>query len=324
MRRRLLLHQTLLATTLAAACFPALGQKAYPDKPVRVIVSFPAGSSPDIVARFLVQKLAERLGQPFVVENRAGAGGALGAEVVARAAPDGYTIFLMANSIVAMNQFIYKKLSYDPEKDFEPVTVLADVPYVLLANKAFSAKSLSELIAQAKAEPGKINYASAGVGGAGHVIMELLSSLAGVQLTHIPYKSGALVDVIGGQVPLILQPTTTAIEQIKAGTVIGLGITSEKRLAQLPDVPAINEVIPAFRSADGWQGIMVPRTTPASVIEKLNHAFAAILAMPETVDRFAQLGIVPRATTPSEMNEIIAAEVVRWRKVIQDAKIEAN
>ncbi len=316
-----------LAALLAlAGSLPAAAQQpsAYPNKPVRVIVPFPAGTSPDIVGRFLVQKLAERMGQPFIVDNRAGAGGALGAEAVAKAPPDGYTIFLMANSIVAMNQFIYKKLSYDPEKDFDPVTLLADVPYVLLANKDFSARTLPALIAAAKAEPGKINYASAGVGGAGHVIMELLSSLADIRLTHVPYKSGGLVDVIAGVVPLMLQPTTTAIEQIKAGTVIGLGITSEKPLAQLPNVPPIHEAVPAFKSADGWQGIMVPRGTPPAVINRLNRELTAILALPETTERFTQLGIVAHATTPEKMNEIIAAEVVRWRKVIADAKIEAN
>jgi tripartite-type tricarboxylate transporter receptor subunit TctC len=305
-----------LATPLTAAA-----QGAYPNKPIRIVVPFPAGTSPDIVARFLAIKLGERLGQPLPVDNRAGAGGVLGAEAVAKAAPDGYTLFFMANSIVTMNQFIYKKLPYDPARDFASVSIIANVPYVLLANKDFSAKTLKDLIAMAKAQPGKVNYASYGVGGAGHVIMELLTSMAGVQLTHIPYKTNALVDVIGGQVPLILQPTTTAIEQSKKGTVIPLGSTGEKRLALLPNVPTIAEVVPGF-AADGWQGMMAPAGTPPAIINRLNQEIIAVLALPETAERFAGLGIEAWPSTPKQMDTVIAADVLKWGTVIRNAKIE--
>jgi len=314
------------AAFLALAACPAwmpvaLAQGAYPNKPVRIIVPFPAGTSPDIVARYLGVKLGERLGQSMPVDNRAGAGGVLGAEAVAKAPPDGYTLFFMANSIVTMNQFTYKKLPYDPVKDFAAVSIIANVPYVLLANKDFSAKSLKDLIAMAKAQPGKVNYASYGVGGAGHVIMELLSSMAGVQLTHIPYKTNALVDVIGGQVPLILQPTTTAIEQSRKGAVIPLGSTGEKRLALLPNVPTIAEVVPGF-AADGWQGMMAPAGTPPAIITRLNAEIAAVLALPETAERFAGLGIEAWPSSPKQMETVIAADIVKWGRVIREARIE--
>ncbi|MDX3906268.1 MAG: tripartite tricarboxylate transporter substrate binding protein [Pigmentiphaga sp.] len=320
MRRTAAHLWTAVAMVMACATGQAGAADAYPSKPVRVIVPFPAGSSPDIVARYLAGKLAERMGQPFVVDNRAGAGGMLGAEAVAKAPPDGHTMFFMVNSIVTMNQFIYKKLPYDPVKDFAPVSIVAAVPYVLIANKDFPHRTLAQLIAAARAKPASIDYASMGVGGAGHVIMELMTSLAGVRLTHVPYKSGALVDVIGGQVPLIFQPTTTAIEQVKAGTVIPLGTTGTKRLPALPDTPAIAEVVPGFE-ADGWQGVEVPAGTPAPIIARLNKEIAAVLALPETKTRFDALGIQARSTSPAEMAGVIAADIDKWGGVIRRAKI---
>ena len=321
---RLAALATLAALGGAALLQPAAAQTpAYPSKPVKVIVPFPAGSSPDVVARLLSQKLTERMGQPFVVDNRAGAAGLLAAEAVAKSPADGYTLFFLVNSVVAMNQFIYKKLPYDPVKDFAPVSLVSAVPYVLIANKDFSAQTLAALVETAKTQPGKINYASMGVGGAGHVIMELMTSLADIKLTHIPYKSGALVDVIGGQVPLIFQPTTTALEQIKKGNVIGLGVTSEKRLALLPNVPSIREVVPGYL-ADGWQGMMAPAQTPAPIIDRLNREIAAVLAQPDTVERFRTLGIEAWATSPKKMEEVIASDITKRGGVIKKANIEAQ
>jgi tripartite-type tricarboxylate transporter receptor subunit TctC len=316
------LGAALALSTALTAAGPAAAQ-AWPSRPVKVIVPFPAGTSPDIVARHMTQKLNERTGQPFVVENRAGAGGAIGAEAAARAAPDGYTVFFMVNSIVTMNQFIYKKLPYDPVKDFAPVAMVAGVPYVLLAHKDFRAKTLQELIAAAKAKPGSIDYASAGIGGAGHIIMELMSSLAGIQLTHIPFKADGLNAVIGGQVPLMLQPTTTAVAQVRSGALIALGTTGTKRLPMLPDTPTIAEIVPGF-AADGWQGVMVPAGTPPAVITRLNREINAILALPETAERFAGLGIQPWTSTPEQMQAQISGDIVKWGKVIREARIEAQ
>ncbi|MES2185102.1 MAG: tripartite tricarboxylate transporter substrate binding protein [Pseudomonadota bacterium] len=326
LRLRLLAPLALAAAALGGgllAPLPVQAQAAYPSRPVKVIVPFPAGTSPDIVARLLSQKLQDQLGQAFVVDNRAGAGGSIGAEAVARAAPDGYTLFFTVNSIVAMNQFIYKKLPYDPVKDFAPVAMVAAVPYVLLAHKDFPAKTLKDLIALAKSKPRGIDYASMGVGGAGHIIMELMDTEAGIQMTHIPFKADGLAAVIGGQVPLIFQPTTTAVAQIKTGGVIGLGTTSPQRLAVLPDVPSIAEVLPGFL-ADGWQGVMAPAGVPAAIVDKLNKAIAGILAAPDTTERFSALGIVAWQSTPQQMQDTVAADIAKWGKVIKDARIEAQ
>ena len=318
---RALLGVTLVF--LGLAWQSARAAETYPAKPVRAIVPWWAGSSPDVVARYLASKLADRMGQAFVVDNRAGAGGMLGAELVAKAAPDGYTVFFMVNSIVAMNQFIYEKMAYDPVKDFAPVSMVAAVPYVLLANKDFKARTLAELIRAAKAKPTAIDYASSGVGGARHIIIELMSSLAGIQLTHVPYKTGALVDVIGGQVPLTLEPATTALEHIKAGTVIPLGTTGKRRLPALPNVPTIAEVVPGFE-ADGWQGVEVPARTPPQIIDRLNREITAVLALPETAGRFETLGLQAWPSTASEMESIIAADIAKWGRVIRNAGIKAN
>lgn len=312
-----------LALFTLAIAGSAFAQAAYPTKPVTMVVPFAAGTSPDIVARYLSQKLTDRMGQQFIVENRAGAGGMIGAEAVAKARPDGYTTFFMVNSIVTMNQFIYKKLSYDPAKDFAPVSLVAAVPYVLIAHKDFKARTLRELIDMAKAHPGKIDYASMGIGGAGHVLIELFASMAGIHLTHIPYKSNALIDVIGGQVPLISQPTTTALSLIKDGSVIGLATTAPSRLPQLPDVPSIAELVPGYE-ADGWQGMMVPAGTPAAVIDRLNKELGAVLALPETQERFESLGIRAIPSTPQRMKEVIDSDARKWGKVIRDAGVEAQ
>lgn len=297
--------------------------QAYPSKPVEMIVPFAAGSSPDVVARHLSRALSDRMGQQFIVQNRAGAGGAIAADSVVRAPADGHTLFFMVNSVVTMNQFIFKKLNYDAARDFTPVTTVAEVPYVLIAHKDFPHKNLKDVLAFAKSNPNKIDYASAGVGGAGHIIMELMTSMSGVKLNHIPYgKSNPMMDVLAGQVPLIFQPTTTALSQIERGTVFGLGVTGQ-RLPSLPDVPAISEFVPGY-NADGWQGVIVRSGTPDEIVQRLNKEIRDIISTPEMKETFSKLGITPSGSSSAELKERIAAETVKWGKVIRDAGIEAN
>ena len=316
--RRLLMA---LFLTLSCTNTTTWAQTDWPSKPVRVIVPFPSGTSPDIVGRLIAQKLSERFGQQFVIENRAGAAGMLGTEQAAKAPADGYTILLTVNSIMAMNQFIYKKLPYDPVKDFQPISLLAGVSYALIANKNFPHKTLPDLFMYARNNPKILNYASMGQGGAGHVIIELMALQAKIEMTHIPYKSGALVDVISGQVPIILQPTTNALEHIRKGSVFALGVTHPKRLSVLPDVPSISEFLPGF-TGDGWQGIVVPATTPLPIVDLLQKELHKILAMPDIQAKFSNLGIEPWPTTPRQMEEIINQEIAKWGPVIRHAKIE--
>jgi len=297
--------------------------ETYPARPVRVIVPFPAGTSTDTVARYLASKLADRMGQAFVADNRSGAAGMLAAEAVAKAAPDGYTVFYVVNSIVSMNQFMYEKMPYDPVKDLAPVSMAVAIPLVLIANKDFKARTLAELISEAKAKPTAINYASNGIGSSLHVMMELMSSLAGIQLTHVPYKTTGLIEVIGGQVPLSFQAVTIVLDHIKAGTVIPLGTTGKRRLPALPNVPTIAEVVPGFEG-DIWGGVQVPAGTPPQIIDRLNREITAVLALPETAKRFETLGLQTWPSTPSEMESIIAADIAKWGRVIRNAGIKAN
>ncbi len=311
----------LLLAFFLAAHVPV--QAAYPDHPVKVIVPFPAGTATDTVARYLFQKLQERIGQPFVIDNRAGAAGSIGAAAAARATPDGYTLFFTVNSVVTINQFIYPKLAYDPMKSFVPVSLVAAVPYVLVANKDAPYKNLQELISAAKAKPESVDYATLGVGTAPHVIMELMGSLAGIQLRHIPYKREGLTAVIGGQVPLILQPTTTVLPLIREGALVALGTTSAKRLTALPDVPAISEVVPKF-AGDGWLGLQVPTGTPAAVVQRLNQEVRAVLSLPETAERFGSFGIEAWPSTPEQMRQTIEADSEKWSRVIREKQIAAQ
>ncbi len=317
------LTKRVLGALLVGACLvhagmaTAFAQARYPEKPVKVIVPFGPGTSPDIVARYISQKLSDRMGAPFVVENRVGAGGSMGAEAAARSAADGYSLLFVANSIVTINQFVYKNINYKPEADFAPVALVASVPYIMVANKNFQAKTLADLIRMAKENPKKIDYASNGVGGGPHVVMELFARSAGIQLTHIPYKGTALADVLGGQVPLMIQAPTTVIDQVKAGHLIALATTRPQRLEEFPDAPSISEVVPGF-SADGWLGFLAPSGTPGAIIEQLNREIRAVLALPETTSQFKGLGIQAMPSSPAEMKAVIAQDSRKWGQVIKD------
>jgi len=324
--RRTLL--TLAAATALAAAGPALAQTQtqtfpIPGKPLRIVVPFPAGGQTDIQARLLAAKLQTSLGTTVLVDNKPGASSILGTMEVVRAPADGHTLLYTISVTAAQNPHLFSKLPYDPFKDLTPVMFAARSTTVLTVPAASPFNSVTDIVKFAKANPGKLNYASFSLGSTSDLVAELLQQATGTQMTHIPFKAGGLAAVIGGQVPLMLQPTTTALAQVQKGTLIALGTTSTKRLSMLPDVPSIDEIIPGF-SADGWQGLMVPAGTPSPVVERLNRGIAAILAMAETTERFASLGIEPWPSSPQQMGAVIEQDTAKWGKVIRNARIEAQ
>ena len=311
----------LCALFLCGASFA----QEYPSKPVRFIVPYAPGGSSDILARTLGQKLAESLGQQFVVDNRPGAGSMVGTDAAAKSAPDGYTIIL-SDMPHAINPSIHAKVPYDPVADFSPVTVIGVSPMFLFANTAFEAKSLRELIALAKAQPGKYAIASGGNGATTHLVAELLQANVGIKLNHIPYKGAgpAIADVAAGQVPITFTSMATAAAVHKAGRVRVLAVTSPKRLAGFPDVPTFVESgLPAL-TFEHWWGVMAPARTPPAVVAKLNAEFIKALAAPDVRERFAALAVEPRTSTPEEFRALIQADLGRWAKVVRDAGIKAE
>ncbi len=314
---------TLAASAAALPALPRLVRAAdYPTRPVHLIVGFPPGSGPDIVARLAAQALSPRIGQEVVVDNRPGAAGNIAAEVAAKAAPDGYTLFL-AVSANAINASIYKSLNVDFARDLPPVGMLVLAPFVIAVNPSFAAKSLGDLIALAKQSPGTINMATSGVGSGSHVAGELFQMMTGTKLTHVPYRGNYVPDLLGGQVPLAVSPIPQVVEFIKDGRLRGLGVTGTARAPMLPDVPAIGEVVPGY-DASGWYGICAPNGTPADIIAKLNAAIGEGLKDPTIRDRLVALGSEPRPMTPQEFGTFIASEIEKGRKVVEFAGIKAQ
>src|SRR5436190_10675433 len=294
----------------------------YPNKPVRFIVPYAPGGSSDILARTLGQKLAESMGQPFVIDNRPGAGSMVGTEVVAKSPADGYTIILsdMPHSI---NPSINPKVPYDPVKDFSPVSVIGVSPMFLFVHPAFEAKNVKELIALAKAQPGKLAIASGGNGATTHLVAELLQASAGIKLTHVPYKGAgpAIADVAAGQVPITFTSMATAASLVKAGRLRVLGVTSSKRLAAFPEVPTFEENGLTGLTFEHWWGVMAPARTPPAVVARLHGEIVKALAAPDVRERFAALAVEPRSNSPEEFRALIQSDLVRWAKVVRDAGI---
>ena len=321
------MHRLRIALLALAMCVvPALAAaQAYPSKPVRIVVPFVAGGATDVVARLLAQKLTEAWGQSVVVENRSGAGGNIGADVVAKSPPDGYTLLMTSGSIVTANPYIYKSMPFDPAKDLVAITNVASGPQVIVVNTSVPAKDLGQLIAMAKAAPGKVNYGSAGVGTQTHLAFENFLYSAGADMTHVPYKGEAAVinDLMGGQIQAATPNLGAAMAYIKEGKLRALAVTSRERSPQLPDVPAASEMLPGFENA-GWFGLMAPAGTPREILDKIYRDSARILNSDEFRARLAQQGMAPVANAPADFAAAIRDESARWAKVVKERGIAQN
>jgi tripartite-type tricarboxylate transporter receptor subunit TctC len=295
---------------------------AYPVKAVRIVVPSSPGGGTDILARVLAQKMAESLGQQFVVENRPGAGQVIGIEAVARATPDGYAL-LMAASAIVINEVLYAKPPYDTLRDFAPVTQVVSLPNILVVHPALPVKSVRELIALAKTRPAQLNYSSAGSGTSPHLSMELFRLMADITLTHIPYKGSgpATVDLVAGQVQLSMPNVLTALPQIKGDKLRGLGVTSSKRATGLPDIPSIAETLPGYEAIQ-WYGVLAPAGTPREVVSKLQAEIARILVLAEVKERLAADGADAVGSRPDEFAAYIRAELTKWGKVVKTGGIK--
>ena len=313
-----------LVTAAAIAC--AISQSAfaldYPTKPVRLIVGVAPGGANDTVARMVAQALSERLGQPVVVENRPGAGGNIGLEAVVNAPPDGHTI-LFATSANVLAAAFYDKANVNFARDIAPVTSLVRGPLIMEVNPSVPAKTIPEFIAYAKANPGKINMASAGIGNTTHVAGELFMMLTGTKFTHVPYRGGApaVTDLIGGQVQLYFDGISASLDHVRSGRLRALGVTTAQRADVLPDIPAIAESVPGYE-ANGWYGIGLPKNVPAEVVEKLNREINASLADPKLKTRLVEIGYATTGSSPAEFGSMIAREIEKWVKVIKFAGIK--
>lgn len=326
---RPVLSRLLIACILTLALpagTPAWGADTYPSRPIRFVVGFLPGGPSDTIARVVGGKLTEGLGQQVVIDNRAGAGGNLSAEIVADAQPDGHTILLGTGGPLVIAPVIGQKVGFNPDKDFAAVSKLGDSMSILSAHPSLPANSVKELIALARAKPNDINYASSGVGTANHLAAELLSSMAGIKLTHIPYKGSgaALPALIGGQVKLGFGPLLPAIPHVKAGRLKALGVSGLKRSPGAPDIPTIAEQgLPGYE-VNSWYGVFVPSKTPKPVVARLNKELVRVLALNDVKDRLSRDGVEPGGSTPEQLNAIVQAEKKLWSKVIREANIKVQ
>ncbi len=315
---------TGLAALFLVSSVVCVEAQSFPSKPVTVIVPAPPGGTADISMRIIAHKLNENLGQQIVVDNRPGAGGIIASQLAIKAAPDGYTV-LMNYTSHAVNPSLYTKLPYDSVKDFAPVTLLGITPLILVVHPSVPANTIAEFIAYAKANPGKLNYGSAAIGGASHLGGELLNIKAGIDIVHIPYKGGAaaVADVISGQIQMGLDSLLVMQPHIKAGKVRALGVTSLKRTEISPNLPAISETIPNYE-ANAWFGIMVPATTPREIITRLNVEFVKVLRTPEIKERLTLQGFIAVGNSPEEYSKFLKSEMEKWSNVVRIAGVKAQ
>ena len=295
----------------------------YPNRPVRIVVPFAPGGATDIVTRVVAQKLGESWGQTIVVDNRAGAGGNIGGDIVAKAAPDGYTLLMTSGSIVTANQHMYRKMPFSPEKDLVAVTNVASGPQIVAVNASFAAKTLKDFIAMAKAKPRSMSFGSAGVATQTHLAAENFLHTAGIDLLHVPYKGEgpALIDLMGGQIHMVTPNLSAAIGFVQGGKLRALAVTSKERAKQVPDVPAVAETLPGFENL-GWFGFMAPAGTPQALVEKIHQDTAKALQSPDIRARFEQLGMVPVGNPTAAFAQAIREESVRWAKIIRERKLQ--
>jgi tripartite-type tricarboxylate transporter receptor subunit TctC len=307
-----------IAFALAVSVGCALAQ-SYPNRPVKIVVPFPAGGGTDALARVVAKGLEQRLGQPFIIENRGGAGTTLGATAVARSDPDGYTIMIGTASTFAAAPGLYRRLAYDPNKDFSPVMLFASVPFVLVTNPKLGVNNVKELIALAKSKPGELSYASAGVGAVHHIFCELFMNMTGIDMKHVPYRGGglALNDVVAGHVPVYFADAGPAATLIRSGQLKAHGVTTATRAGHLPEVPTLHEAGVEGYEANTWQMMAGPARMPEAIVTRLNHALADFMVTAEAQTYFTGLGMQPRTSTPAEAAAHIRTESERWTKLIR-------
>ena len=325
-KHTLVVFTTTLAAALALLATPTLARAEWPDKPVRIIVPWPAGGGSDLVARMVAEPLGEALKQPIVIENRAGANGAIGSETVARARPDGYTFVWVTADTHAMNPHVYPKLSYDPRNDFSGVGIVGYFPYALVVNPAFAASTVAEFVAQARQRPGRVTFASWGVGGSAHVAMEMFRAQGQFDVLHVPYQGAApaVAAVIGGQVDSMILPMSVAKAQAAGGKLKLLGLASPRRFAGAPDLKTFAEQGVAI-DAGTWVGLMAPAKTPADVVARMNKALNDVVANPALREKLLQINVEPAAAqTPLQFQAFVDSEYERWGKIIRGANIRAE
>lgn len=319
------LGATVLAAVLAAPLATLADPASYPDRPVKFLVPYPPGGGTDVIARIVQAKFQSALGQPIVIDNRGGAGGSLGTELVAKSAPDGYTVLFTLSSHT-INPAIYPKLSFNTAKDFEPVGTVASLPQILVANPSFPANTVAELIALAKSRPAFVQYASVGNGSPGHLAGELFNLRSGTQILHVPYRGGgpALNDVLGGQVPLLWVSIPAAAQFVKSGRVKAIAVSTAKRSAAFPDVPTVQEGGVADFEVDSWYALFVPAKTPRPIIDKLNKALNDVVGQPDIKDKLLDQGSEAVGGTPEALGKVVASELGKWDKLVKQAHIKAD
>ena len=315
MMRRSIALAFVLAMSLVTA---AQAQTAWPTKPIRIIVGFAAGGSTDVTARIIGQALSERLGQPVLIENRPGAGGNIGADAAAKADPDGYTLLMATSSTFAANPALYKSLPFDVQADFAPITVTAFIPNLLVINPSVPAKNLAEFVAYAKANPGKLNYGSAGNGTSQHISGALFNAQAGIETMHVAYRGGALAvnDLLGGQIQVLFAPLVEVVQQVRAEKLRALAITTAKRSPLLPDVPTVAETLPGYE-VTLWNALLAPAKTPPEIIDRINRAAVDALRSEEVKAKLAEQGSEPVGNSPAEFKAFIATELIKWKKLVE-------